>query len=64
MNDLQNSQHEKKKRITPKEPVTVIIQHEFVSTQSLLEAFIPVIYEDIRRKLETGHTIDNGDNIA
>ena len=59
MKNTQNLLPEKKTQITHKNPIIVVVQREFVGNQSLLEAFIPVIYEDIRRKLETNRTIDN-----
>lgn len=39
--------------------VKVKVQREFIGSQSLTEAFIPVIYEDIHRKLIDSRTIDN-----
>ena len=39
--------------------VKVNIKREFIGSQSLAEAFIPVIYEDIHRKLMDSRTIDN-----
>lgn len=59
MKNTENLSTEKKTRITHKNPITVVVQREFVGNKSLLEVFIPVIYEDIRRKLETNRTIDN-----
>ncbi len=59
MKNTDNLSSEKKTRITHKNPITVVVQREFVGNQSLLEAFIPVVYEDIRRKLEANRTIDN-----
>lgn len=39
--------------------VKVNVYREFIGSQSFTEAFIPVIYEDIHRKLMDSHTIDN-----
>lgn len=49
---------EQKKRIVPKGKVQIIVKREFVGEKSLTDAFIPIIYEDIRKKLETGDTFD------
>ena len=55
---------EKKKRSSPKAPVRIIVRREFVGTQTLEEAFIPVICEDIRKRLEEADTFDNGGDAA
>ena len=47
----------KRKRIVPKAPVQMIISREYVGTQT--EAFIPIISEDIRKKIAEGDTFDN-----
>ena len=39
--------------------VKINIQRKFIGLQSLTDVFIPVIYEDICRKLEDSRTIDN-----
>ena len=39
-------------------PVKIIVQHEFVGEKSLSDAFVPVIVEDLRRKLEPARTLD------
>lgn len=49
----------KSKRIVPKAPVQMIISREYVGTQTVTEAFIPIISEDIRRKIAEGDTFDN-----
>ena len=41
----------KRKRIVPKAPVQMIISREYVGTQTVTEAFVPIISEDIRKKL-------------
>jgi len=48
----------KRKRIVPKAPVQMIISREYVGTQTVTEAFIPIISEDIRRKIAEGDTFD------
>ncbi|WP_458575685.1 hypothetical protein [Streptococcus suis] len=40
----------KRKRIVPKAPVQMIISREYVGTQTVTEAFVPIISEDIRKK--------------
>ena len=51
---------EKRKRIVITAPVQVIISREYVGTQTIADAFIPIISEDIRRKIAEGDTFDNG----
>ena len=51
--------NKKSKRIVPKARVQVIISREYVGTQTVAEAFIPIISEDIRRKIAEGDTFDN-----
>lgn len=53
-----------KKRITPTKPVNIIVEREFIGTKSLLDVFIPVIYEDICKAAEQIHTLDSGKNSA
>ena len=49
----------KRKRIVPKAQVQVIISREYVGTQTVAEAFIPIISEDIRREIAKDDTFDN-----
>jgi len=49
----------KRKRTVPKAPVQMIISREYVGTQTVTEAFIPIISEDIRKKIAEGDTFDN-----
>ena len=51
--------NKKRKRIVAKQPVQMIISHEYVGTQTVSEAFIPIISEDIRRKIAEDDTFDN-----
>lgn len=51
--------NKKRKRIVPKAPVQMIISREYVGTQTVTEAFIPIISEDIRKKIAEGDTFDN-----
>ncbi|WP_270387963.1 stage II sporulation protein R, partial [Blautia hansenii] len=46
------------KRIVPKAPVQMIVSREYVGTQTVTEAFIPIISEDIRKKIAEGDTFD------
>ena len=48
----------KRKRIVPKAPVQMIVSREYVGTQTVTEAFIPIISEDIRKKIAEGDTFD------
>ena len=45
-------------------PVTVIVEREFIGTKSISEAFIPIIFDDIRKAAEKTHTLDSGQNSA
>ena len=49
----------KRKRIVARQPVQMIISREYVGTQTVTEAFIPIISEDIRKKIAEGDTFDN-----
>ena len=49
----------KRKRIMPKAQVQVVISREYVGKQTVAEAFIPIISEDIRRTIAEGDTFDN-----
>ena len=51
--------NKKRKRIMPKAQVQVIISREYVGTQTVAEAFIPIISEDIRRGIAKDDTFDN-----
>lgn len=64
MADIQKTIPEKKKRITAKKPVRMVINREFVGTQTIPEAFIPIIYEDIRKSAAKADTLDTEDFIA
>ena len=56
--------NKKRKRIVAKLPVQMIVSRECVGTQSVAEAFIPIISEDIRRKIAEDDTFDNEDMSA
>ena len=51
--------NKKRKRIVPKAKVQVIISREYVGTQTVAEAFIPIISEDIRKSIVENDTFDN-----
>jgi len=51
--------NKKRKRTVPNAPVQMIISREYVGTQTVSEAFIPIISEDIRRKIAESGTFDN-----
>ena len=51
--------NKKRKRIMPKAQVQVIISREYVGTQTVAEAFIPIISEDIRKSITGNDTFDN-----
>ena len=52
--------NKKRKRIVPKAKVQVIISREYVGTQTVAEAFIPIISEDTRKSIAENDTFDNG----
>lgn len=56
--------NKKRKRIVAKQPVQMIVSREYVGTQTVAEAFIPIISEDIRRKIAEDDTFDNEDMSA
>lgn len=51
--------NKKRKCIVAKQPVQMIVSREYVGTQTVAEVFIPIISEDIRRKIAEGDTFDN-----
>ena len=51
--------NKKRKRIVAREPVQMIVSREYVGTQTVAEAFIPIIFEDIRREIAKDDTFDN-----
>ena len=53
--------NKKRKRIVTKQPVQMIVSREYVGAQTIAEAFIPIISEDIRRTIAEGDTFDNED---
>ena len=52
--------NKKRKRIVAKQPVQMIVSREYVGTQTVAEAFIPIISEDIRKSIAENDTFDNG----
>ena len=53
--------NKKRKRIVARQPVQMIVSREYVGTQTVAEAFIPIISEDIRREIGKDDTFDNED---
>ena len=51
----------KRKRIVARQPVQMIVSREYVGTQTVAEAFIPIISEDIRKSITGNDTFDNED---
>lgn len=58
MTENRKKSEKQKNRISPKAPVQMIVRHEFVGTQTVTDAFIPIIYEDIRREITKDDTFD------
>lgn len=46
-----------------KNNAVINIKREFIGSKSFIEVFIPVICEDIRKKLANNRTIDNENSI-
>ena len=53
--------NKKRKRIVAGQPVQMIVSREYVGTQTVAEAFIPIISEDIRKSITENDTFDNED---
>ena len=53
--------NKKRKRIVARQPVQMIVSREYVGTQTVAEAFIPIISEDIRKRITENDTFDNED---
>ena len=51
--------NKKRKRIVARQPVQMIVSREYVGTQTVAEAFIPIISEDIRRGIAQDGTFDS-----
>ncbi len=51
--------NKKRERIVARHPVQMIVSREYVGTQTVAEAFIPIISEDIRREIAKDDTFDN-----
>ena len=51
--------NKKRKCIVARQPVQMIVSREYVGTQTVAEAFIPIISEDIRGKIAESDTFDN-----
>ena len=49
---------EKTKRIVAPNGVKIIINREFIGMQSIEDALIPIIYEDIKKQIDNAHTFD------
>jgi hypothetical protein len=58
MGNKENHTPNTQKRVTPKAGVKIVIRPEFTGNLSITEAFIPVIFEDIRASIDR-HTFDN-----
>ena len=51
--------NKKRKRIVTRQPVQMSVSREYVGTQTVAEAFIPIISEDIRKSIVENDTFDN-----
>ena len=49
----------KRKRKGAGQPVQMVVSREYVGTQTVAEAFIPIISEDIRKSITGNDTFDN-----
>ena len=60
LNSGDKKANKKRKRIVARQPVQMIVSREYVGTQTVAEAFIPIISEDIRKSITGNDTFDNG----
>ena len=51
--------NKKRKRTVARQPVQMIVSREYIGTQTVAEAFIPIISEDIRKSIAENDTFDN-----
>ena len=51
--------NKKRKHIVARQPVQMIVSREYIGTQTVAEAFIPIISEDIRKSIMGNDTFDN-----
>ena len=51
--------NKKRKRTVAGQPVQMVVSREYVGTQTVAEAFIPIISEDIRKSITGNDTFDN-----
>ena len=61
LNSENKKANKKRKRIVARQPVQMIVSREYVGTQTVAEAFIPIISEDIRKRITENDTFDNED---
>ena len=47
------------KKDTDKKTVKIVIKSESVGSQSISDAFIPIVFEDISKAVRQTHTFDN-----
>ena len=59
LNSENKKANKKRKRIVARQPVQMIVSREYVGTQTVAEAFIPIISEDIRKSIVENDTFDN-----
>ena len=51
-------QKTKTNQITKKKPINILIKRKFVGKQSLTDALIPIICDDLRKDFESNRTLD------
>jgi len=49
----------KTSQIAKKKPINILIKRKFVGKQSLTDALIPIICDDLRKEFESNRTLDN-----
>ena len=47
----------------PRQRPVVIVQREYTGNRSVVDALVPVLLDDLRRKLEPPRTLDSGAGI-
>ena len=56
---MKNIKQRQQRKPRIKKPVKIIVEHEFIGTQTIYEALTPIIIDDIQRKIDKIGTIDS-----
>lgn len=55
---MKNTDTEKQKNTMAENRVRIIVRREFVGDKNMAEVMVPILYDDIRKKLEDSGTFD------